>query len=277
MDFDFEDFSDETLEHERVSQIPDLEDASKTLVGTYRKDEMSSQAFENTRKKLEDMEDVEVEHLPNVGGFILTFKNDTHRIDRTDDISNLGINWVVNRVMHLDVPKNNHVQDYKDEKSSSKPRISEPNDPEFVRQEQAYATIKMLQGWNEYKKHKAKNDVVVAVLDSGIRYNHEDLKNMVWKNPNEVFNGIDDDGNGIIDDVYGVDFTYENSPGDPLDIFAPIYHGTKVAGIIGAQGNNNKGIIGVAGDTKGRVRHFQNVYTDHTYLNKCVTRLRSWQ
>merc|ERR1719454_484257 len=58
--------------------------------------------------------------------------------------------------------------------------------------------------------------VVVAVIDTGVDYNHEDLKDRMWVNPDEIpGNGIDDDDNGLVDDVYGADFA--NNDGDPMD------------------------------------------------------------
>ena len=94
-------------------------------------------------------------------------------------------------------------------------------------------------------------DIIVAVIDSGIRYTHQDLAANIWSNPgetgfdvfgrNKATNRIDDDGNGFIDDVHGIDTVLDT--GDPID---PNGHGTHVAGIIGAVGNNRVGIAGVA-------------------------------
>ncbi len=83
-------------------------------------------------------------------------------------------------------------------------------------------------------------DIVIAVLDQGMEINHEDLKGNIWTNPGETPNdGIDNDNNGYIDDYFGVDIVNKN------DNHKVHYHGTSVAGIIGAKGNNNIGIAGV--------------------------------
>ena len=87
-------------------------------------------------------------------------------------------------------------------------------------------------------------NIVVAIIDSGITPNHTDLSSNLWVNPGEIpGNGIDDDGNGKIDDINGWDFV--NNDNNLTDDTASL-HGTNVAGIIGAKGNDGSGIAGVS-------------------------------
>lgn len=90
-------------------------------------------------------------------------------------------------------------------------------------------------------------DLVVAVIDTGIDYTHKDLQGNIWTNEQELNGktGVDDDGNGFVDDIYGYDFA--NKDGDPKDDHG---HGTHCAGTIGAKGDDNEGVVGVAWNVK---------------------------
>jgi subtilisin family serine protease len=92
------------------------------------------------------------------------------------------------------------------------------------------------------------SSVVVGIIDEGVMHTHEDLAANIWRNPGEIAgNGIDDDKNGYVDDIYGWDFdkndntTYDGTHDD---------HGTHVAGTIGGVGGNGKGVAGVAWNVK---------------------------
>jgi subtilisin family serine protease len=87
---------------------------------------------------------------------------------------------------------------------------------------------------------------LIAVIDTGVDYNHPDLAANIWTNPGEIAgNGLDDDQNGFIDDIHGWDFV--NNDADPMD---DNLHGTHVAGTIGAIGDNGVGVAGVNWRTK---------------------------
>lgn len=112
--------------------------------------------------------------------------------------------------------------------------------------------IKAADAWNVANESP---EIVIAVLDSGVQVNHPDLQDNVWVNNDEIPNNkIDDDKNGFIDDVNGWDFV--NGSADPAPKFkegfteAGIQHGTVVAGIASASGNNAAGIAGVTWRSK---------------------------
>src|SRR3989344_5826395 len=99
---------------------------------------------------------------------------------------------------------------------------------------------------------RGSQDVVVAVIDTGLDIDHPDLIDNIWTNKDEIENnGIDDDSNGFIDDRHGWDFNHNTyQPESKLDskgyTVEALTHGTVVAGIIGARGNNSIGISGIA-------------------------------
>ena len=105
------------------------------------------------------------------------------------------------------------------------------------------ADIDATEAWDIFAGSK---QTVVAVIDTGVMYTHPDLRDNMWVNPGEFpGNNIDDDGNGYIDDVYGAAPGVAVNNGNPMDFDA---HGTHVAGIIGAKGNNDRGVAGVNWD-----------------------------
>ncbi|WP_200344274.1 Ig-like domain-containing protein [Rhodovibrio sodomensis] len=96
--------------------------------------------------------------------------------------------------------------------------------------------------WNDAQRFTTDARVTVGVIDTGIDYTHPDLDDNMWINPGEIAgNGIDDDSNGFVDDVYGWDF--RNGDNDPFDDHS---HGTHVAGTIGAETDNGTGVAGVS-------------------------------
>lgn len=126
-----------------------------------------------------------------------------------------------------------------------------PNDPYYTNQ-WYLAKINANSAW---EKISESPDIVIAVIDSGIDIDHPDLKDNIWHNTREIpGNNKDDDNNGFADDANGWDFVLNNP--DPSPKFssgwteAGVSHGTMVAGIIAARGNNNQGVAGVVWKTK---------------------------
>jgi subtilisin family serine protease len=136
-----------------------------------------------------------------------------------------------------------------------------PNDPNFGRLWGLHnigqtggrvdADIDAQEAWDE---HTGDPGVVVAVIDTGVAYDHPDLARNIWVNPGEIpGNGIDDDGNGYVDDVHGYDFA--NADADPYDDHG---HGTHVAGTIAAVGDNGIGVTGVSWNARIMAVKFLN-------------------
>jgi subtilisin family serine protease len=131
-----------------------------------------------------------------------------------------------------------------------------PNDPLYSRQQWYYDEIGAPKAWDV---ETGKPYVIVAVLDTGVDITHPDLQGAIWTNRGEVAdNGVDDDSNGCIDDVHGCNFLRASTP--PATASCAMVsepdgtiddddgHGTFVAGIIAARGNNRIGVIGMAPD-----------------------------
>ncbi|RJP23126.1 MAG: hypothetical protein C4520_06850 [Candidatus Abyssobacteria bacterium SURF_5] len=117
-----------------------------------------------------------------------------------------------------------------------------PDDPDFYR----LWGLRRIEAPEAWYFVTGKTDLVVGVIDTGIDYNHEDLVRNMWMNPGEMpGNGIDDDGNGYIDDLYGIDACNDDT--DPYDDHG---HGTHCAGTIAAVGDNGIGPVGVCWNIK---------------------------
>jgi hypothetical protein len=144
-----------------------------------------------------------------------------------------------------------------------------PNDPKFSKQWGLHNTGQRLSGGirgtadadidapEAWGITTGSPDVIIAVLDTGIDINHPDLAANIWTNPDEIpGDGVDNDGNGYVDDIHGWDFfNNDNTVYDPAEDSA---HGTAVAGVIAAVGNNGIGIAGVSWQAKIMVLKIHN-------------------
>lgn len=129
------------------------------------------------------------------------------------------------------------------------------NDPGYgsfwISRDSSQYGISIDKAYTNFKNLKSE-EIIVAVIDTGVDYNHEDLKNVMWVNAKEIAgNGIDDDRNGYVDDVHGINILEKNANGEatgnPMDDHG---HGTISAGIIGAKQNNKIGTVGIASNVK---------------------------
>ena len=126
----------------------------------------------------------------------------------------------------------------------------DPNDPEFSGQTELQA-LNLPQAWDLAKGSDGNPKVIIAIVDGGAEWQHEDLLANVWTNPDEIAgNGLDDDNNGFIDDIHGTNFannddTDNNPEGLPNSPESSL-HGTAAAGLAGGVTNNGVGIAGAA-------------------------------
>jgi subtilisin family serine protease len=128
-------------------------------------------------------------------------------------------------------------------------QTSPPNDPKWL-DGSLWGLIKV-QAQNAWNTLNARGDgsVVIMDIDTGVNYNHQDLAANIWTNPGETAgNHVDDDGDGYVDDVHGINtIAGAANPGDPLDDNG---HGTHTAGTLAAVGNNGVGVVGVNWNAK---------------------------
>ena len=266
------------------------ENIAKTSIVTYKKALTSEENVLSFLNELKNDSGLKVEHLPNLGAFLITY-NDMERMGSRkrsllkmvndyqmtfDEDAFVAIPEGPSSREDVDIPvpdepveelpndRDGYDIPLPDEPVEQLPndrnldQTIPPNDVYFndqwaLQKLSNQADINAQEGWTEFLSHtNAATEVIVAVIDTGVKYDHEDLKDVMWHNPGEVAgNGVDDDNNGIVDDMNGVDF-FENS-GDPNDNDG---HGTHCAGIIAAKENSGRGIAGVASYTDGKVHNF---------------------
>ncbi len=118
-----------------------------------------------------------------------------------------------------------------------------PNDPEYPN----LWGIQKISAETAWNASIGSNNVIVGVIDTGVDYYHPDLQNNIWTNDAELNGepGVDDDGNGYVDDIHGIDTI--NYDSDPFDDNG---HGTHVSGTIAGVGNNGEGVVGVNWNAK---------------------------
>jgi len=132
-----------------------------------------------------------------------------------------------------------------------------PNDPNYYEQNINYENIKLPEAWNYTTGNE---EILIAIIDSGIHFDHPDLQDNIYTNENEIpDDGLDNDNNGYVDDWRGWDFVdapelfdialgdFTDQDNDPSD---DINHGTHVSGTIGASTNNGIGVSGVCWNIK---------------------------
>jgi subtilisin family serine protease len=193
------------------------------------------------------LEEIDAGMFPSTGLSLLRIKD--FKVDKAEDIVNTKLAALTSAVaaqsglVEIEYAEPDRVL-YADQTSA-------PNDPSFG---QLWGMTKIGVMDNQpnagepgaWRQTTGSSNVTVLVIDTGVDYNHPDISANTWVNPGEIpGNGQDDDGNGYVDDVYGIN-AITNS-GDPMDDQS---HGTHCAGTIGAVGNNGVGVVGVSQQVK---------------------------
>lgn len=130
------------------------------------------------------------------------------------------------------------------------------NDPGLNKQwtflDESQFGISVLKAYATSRNEPQQNEIIVAVVDTGVDFTHQDLKDVMWVNDKEIpENGLDDDNNGYIDDIHGINTLIRDSEGRATnDVKDGHSHGTHVSGIIAAKQNNGLGIAGVSSHAK---------------------------
>jgi len=131
--------------------------------------------------------------------------------------------------------------------------MADPDDPMFSEQQVYFNHVHLPEAWSQVKSENPRNDttVVIAIVDTGGDWDHEDLRENAWTNEDEIpNNGIDDDNNGYVDDIHGINLsnrnTMDNDP-HPVDLeIMDLGHGTAVAGAASAVTDNATGMTGAS-------------------------------
>ena len=239
----------ENPERVEVTKLYDIEaDYDPTsIIIKLKKSAISNEQKPDISKDLANLGVVELTHLL---GRLSNADKETgiwYNARLEEDIDAKDIIHEVNGLASVELVELNYV--YKNEaidfhKVIENPRVQEQWHLENAGVQEAWY-------WLEENGYEAggSSSVVIAIIDTGVDYTHKDLAANMWVNPNEIpGNGIDDDGNGFIDDVHGVNVVSDSRfhSGDPMDDHG---HGTHVAGIAAAA-NNKEGIVGVAYNSK---------------------------
>jgi len=225
--------------------------------------------------RITDSLSTELEQVTSPSEHIFTLKqrlgfSENTTISRIADLPGSALSgWYQVRLLdsrqqEMKIAEETTLLEHTQENHSFKVHQELPNDPHYSDQWYHFK-VEAIESWNQYQPAE---DIILAIIDTGIDYNHQDLDGSLWINDSEDLNGngrldsedlnnIDDDENGYVDDVVGWDFTdaprfadggdYLDPDNDPMDEYLG-GHGTRIAGIIAAQTAN---AIGIAALTPG--------------------------